>query len=106
MVRAGIIMPDSENGKVTLALVGQKLDLLINRLDKLEDNLDGYIKTSDYKCQEVKLDLERVKERQISRDEDIADLKKKSETWSIINSIVGAIAFLIATIAADLGLRK
>lgn len=83
--------PDG-NGKVTMALLGAKMDEIIHRLDRMENNFDFTEKRIGL------LELGQVERQTQIRSicGDISALEKKSENWSMLNSIVAVIAGLLA----------
>jgi len=83
--------PDG-NGRVTLALLGAKLDDIIHRLDRMENNFDYQEKRIGL------LELGQVERQTQIRSicSDISALEKKSENWSMLNSIVAVIAGILA----------
>lgn len=78
------------NGKVTLALIGQKLDRLILDLEDFKREL----KTQD-ECIDS---LERVTER---HDVKIANMETRVNTWSSVNSLAAIVAGALAAIGIN-----
>lgn len=79
---------DNGNGKVTLALLGQKLDALIEDVKEVKQDLKDTTKDHEHRIQCL--------------ESGQATMESKVNNWSILNS-AGAI---IAGILAALGLSK
>jgi len=75
----------SGNGKVTSALLAQKLDYIAERLDTF--------------CEKVEPKIRDLEITQAQHTEQISQLKSESRVWSVINS-------LGATVAAIIGFRQ
>lgn len=92
-------MPEIDNGRITLAVLANKLDNMADQLDKIEqivqkdhDCLTGIVKRN-----------ENADKKLETHDRDIEEIKRISNTWNGINS---ALAIAGSTVAAWLGLRS
>ena len=73
---------DNGNGKVTLALIGQKLDFLIERYEKSEQDKEARIR-----CLETS---------QTTQEQKIGTLESKVNSWSLVNSVGAAVGVVLA----------
>ena len=91
-------MPDSNNGRITLALVVQKLDGISGQLERVESNF------RDIEIRQTRLEIAAGKRdsRIDGACKDLGDLEKKADSWSILNTIGVAIAGILGA----LGLTK
>lgn len=90
--------PDSNGHRVTLAILGSKLDDIIHRLDRMECNFHEVEKRT------ALLELGQMERATQIKGicNDIAALEKKADSWSMLNSVG---AFIAATLGA-IGLSK
>ena len=85
---------DNGNGRVTLAIIGTKLDNIADRLEDICSRADGH----DYR-------LRTLENGQVARQEqiafikdDVSNLKRKYESWSLLNSVGAGIAAILGGI--------
>ena len=86
---------DNSNGKVTLAVLGNKIDTLASKVNDLSDNLRAHCEQSNVRDNR----LTKVETLTDNNIKEIATLRTKSDFWNSLNSI-GAI------IAGVLGVNK
>lgn len=86
------------NGRVTLALIGQKLD---DMADDIKDIKAGFTRHDD-RIGSLERGQETRKTQIDNIRENVNELKSKSERWSVLNSI-GA---LVAALLASMGLSR
>lgn len=85
------------NGKVTMAVLGSKLDEVLRRMDRFDactDRHDGRLSL-----------LEQGQSARINQiatlRADVDALEKKSETWSVLNSIGALVAGVLAAFSIN-----
>lgn len=76
-------MPDTPNGKVTLALIGQKLDHQTAAIKELKETIDGM----EGCIRSLEIDTGKHEEAIKTIKADVISLEQKSNTWSVLNSI-------------------
>ena len=91
-------MPDTSNGRVTLAVVAQKVDEVLRRMDRI-----------DHACERYDTRIGALETGQAERRTQVGDirndidaLEKKAESWNLLNSVGVAIAGVLGA----LGLTK
>lgn len=82
------------NGKITMAVLGQKMDEVLRRLDSIERNLCGH----DIRINQLEIGQSERRTSISDMKNDIANLEKKSESWSLINTLGAIVAGIIGAI--------
>lgn len=75
------------NGRVTLAILGGKIDAVLDRLDKIDRRLD---KSDDR--------LGRLETSDAAQNEQIENIEGQVKTWNLGNSIGSAVAIVMGLI--------
>jgi hypothetical protein len=81
-----------DNGKITLAIIGYKLDTILARLD----NYDKCRVTHESRMSALEIGQSRREAQIINMKEDVDNLQKKSDTWNFGNTVASMVAGLIA----------
>lgn len=92
-------MPDTENGRVTIAILAQKIDNLSEKLGQIDARTGKLVEDHERRIR----DLERCSTKTDSQledhhrilldhEEDIDDVKKVSNFWNGANSLMVAFA--------------
>jgi hypothetical protein len=95
-------MTAEDNGKVTIALLGVKLDAVASTLDKLNDKFDAHLGQAARRDERIALterDVDAVCSSYKELRSDVEGLKKRS---NILDAVTGALAI----IAGLLGITK
>lgn len=83
---------DNGNGRITLAVLGEKLDTIIKRLD----NYDRRCEDQDRRMNALEIGQAQRQTQIVNLSDDVKTLKAKSDAWNAGNSILGAAASLLA----------
>lgn len=83
-------MDDNGNGKVTLAVIGTKLDHLTAIVTEMRAEVKAHGNRLD--CDETIMGR---------YDERLKDVEEKSKSWNVLNSIGAALAFLVAALKGE-----
>lgn len=100
------------NGRVTLALVVQKLDALASSFDKAEAKTDEYRKQQSADIHAIQLCMAGESLRVGRVESDVKDhdsafekvngridgLKRRDDNWNSINTLIGAVAAVLGAI--------
>jgi hypothetical protein len=97
-----MIQDIQDNGKVTMALLGQKLDSLIAMENTHYNDLKSSIKEQGACITTLQNDRTEASVRIDELRSDVEKLETKSNTWSLLNSI----AVVIASLFAAFSIRK
>jgi len=96
-------MPDSDNGKVTMALLGQKLDILttaVERIDETQDEFLDFIRNNKENIslnkQCVDQNAKHLEELAASTNKSIEALNNRVNAWNSGNTIFAGIATILA----------
>lgn len=90
---------DNGNGRVTLAVIGTKLDEVLRRLDKIDDNqckhdeAIGLLKEGAVK---LNTQIASLREDVDQNCEDVEALKASDRKWGITNGVLAAVMSLLA----------
>jgi hypothetical protein len=82
------------NGKVTLAVLGGKMDEILRILARIERTVDEHGTRIGSLEQGQATRVQQLR----TLENDVETLEKKSENWSIINSALGIIAAALAAL--------
>lgn len=92
-------MPDTDNGRVTLAVVSEQIAQMQKTLEEIRRTVN-----SDHDCLISMTAHQKDTDKKLEEhEEDIEILKKTGNTWNGVNT---ALAIAGSTLAAWLGLNK
>jgi len=87
-------MPETDNGRVTLAVVAQKVDEVLRRMDRI-----------DHACERYDMRIGVLETGQAERRTQVGDirndvdaLEKKAESWNLLNSLGAGVAAILAAL--------
>jgi len=80
-------MTDSDNGKVTLAVLGNKIDNQTKQIESLTTALDT--------VHANQIAISRIEAEQKNQCKDIGDLENRVNGWSAINSVGALVAAIV-----------
>ena len=83
---------DNGNGRITMAIIGEKLDAILRRLDKIDDRCERH--ETRMSCLEI--GQTRRETQIVNLKEDVDGLQKKSDAWNFGNTVASMVAGLIA----------
>jgi peptidoglycan hydrolase CwlO-like protein len=90
-----MIQDTPDNGKVTMALLGQKLDSLIATENSHYNDLKSAIRDQGACINVLQNDRTKASVEISDIRADVDKLEKKSDTWSMLNSLAIGIAGII-----------
>lgn len=92
-------MPDTDNGRVTLALLAQKLDQLAEKLNQIDirtshlmDDHEGRLRAVERCMPRTDAQMEAFGRELARHDEELEQVKKVSNFWNGANSFAAAFA--------------
>jgi multidrug resistance efflux pump len=86
------------NGKVTLAVLGGKIDEILRRLDRMEACQERQAAAHEARLNSLEQGQATRIQQLHALEHDVEALEVKSERWSIINSGLGVIAAALAAL--------
>ena len=84
--------PDTQNGRVTMAVLAQKIDHLAEEVAELKGELKRRQERQDADHDELTL----LKSRANDHDREIEKLRATNAVWSGFNTFISAVAAMIA----------
>ena len=97
--------PDN-SGRVTVAVLGNKIDNLTDNFEKSEDKWDKYIENSDKRLQESEKQTALHEQSLQTICTKIEKLDGEVKKINLVSKIIGGIAGGLAVIAAAIGISK
>ena len=90
--------PETANGRVTMAVLAEKLDNIRDQLDKLDD--------IEKRLREIEIAQGREIDELERHNRRIDTLETKSDRWDTLNTVITSIVALVGTIAAYFGFTR
>ena len=82
---------DNSNGRVTLAIIGTKIDHILDRLDRIERRLDAF--DQRMLCDEIAAQNRETRLKQV--EDETQRLNAKSNIFDGVNGMLAVIAGLV-----------
>lgn len=87
---------DNGNGRITLALVGQKVDQQTSMLQEFRDEIREYIRSNDARVSCIERDHAELEKEHTRTETKLENLEGQVKAWNIGNSVVAGVAALLA----------
>ncbi len=86
------------NGRITLAIVVDRIDHLTQQIDRLANRVDEHARWDEERVHCVEAEQNKLETEQARQDERLEHVETSVRSWNIINSIGAAVAVVLAAI--------
>ena len=87
-------MPETDNGRVTLAVVAQKVDEVLRRIDRIDHACERY----DTRIGALETGQAERRTQVNDIRNDVIALERKAEGWNLLNSLGAGVAAILAAL--------